>query len=125
MLRRSARAPGGGGGAPIAWGLADENGRVTLLFSTPGAPTGVGTPVPLPERTWDIQLDAWYSSPLPGATVSPRAVLPDALQQPARALYRKWGPTVADRVALAPVKLRFGQESIVKSDDGKGRLWVA
>jgi hypothetical protein len=113
------------GATTLAWGLSDTMGRVALMFPHPSAPSGVGTPPPLPARTWDVTLTAWYKTPAPGSDIPPRGTLPAVLQQTQKVLYKKWGLVPADRVILGAIKLHYGEELIVKSDGGKGRLWVA
>lgn len=112
------------GSTALAWGLADRDGRATLLFPYPAATTGVGTPPPLPSRTWSITLAAHFTPPPAGAPRPERAALAATLTQPVIPLWKRWGTAAIDQVALPAVTLRFGEELAVASDDGEGSLWA-
>jgi hypothetical protein len=107
----------------LAWGLADAEGRATLMFPYPETPEG-DSPPPLALCTWDITLAAWSATPAADAVVPARAVLSSVLAQPARSLWRRWSPVATDRVPLGTVQLRYGEELVVKSEGTSGRLLV-
>jgi hypothetical protein len=106
----------------LARGMADEAGRVTLIFPWPEIPPpfsgGVGSPPRGPalrDQTWTIQTQAYYQR-LPAESPWPNVVpalpdLRDVLSQPPATL---WTNTAAD-VPLTEAQLSFGDELIVSS----------
>jgi hypothetical protein len=109
----------------LARGMADEAGRVTLIFPWPEFPHpfsgGVGSPPRGPalrDQTWTIQTQAYYQR-LPAESHWPNAVpappdLRDVLGQPPATL---WNSSDADE-PLTEAQLNFGEELIV-SKNGK------
>ncbi len=107
-------------GRPLARGLADEQGRVVLIFAYPEMTAfdgisppamGVGSPPArgpaLKDQQWTIELRAYY------APLAPAPPLPDldaVLLQPPAALWAEF-----EQAALTEVTLRYGQELIVRS----------
>jgi hypothetical protein len=106
------------GATTLAWALTDREGHATLMFPYPAATTGVGTPPPLPARTWNITLSAWFKPPTD--EVPEYAALDSVLAQPPIGLLK----TLSPAVPLGPVTLRFGEALAVKSDDAEGFLWA-
>jgi hypothetical protein len=118
------------GGRRLARGVADENGRVALLFSYPepithplGSPPGALNSPPgaegpaLKDQQWPIELAARFdrldpSPPLEGAPVLPELV--EVLGQSPATL---WADTNRGEV-LPEVVLAYGQELVVRSIDG-------
>lgn len=132
--------------APAAWavleaftagkflgrGVADDAGRIAVIFSyptplsfapvsPPGSPLGsppVATSPPLTEQVWPLELRAFYTPDRP--VVSPPDFigevgppLPDlrfTLTQPAATLWAD-----ADQTEILETNLRFGRELILKS----------
>jgi hypothetical protein len=132
--------------APAAWavieassagkflgrGVADEAGRIALIFSfpaplafapasPPGSPLGsppVTTSPPLTEQVWPLELRAFYTPDRPVVSppdfAEPGPSLPDlrfTLSQPAATLWADAELTEA----LQETNLRFGRELILKS----------
>ncbi|HKG13602.1 MAG TPA: hypothetical protein VKB12_09685 [Pyrinomonadaceae bacterium] len=113
--------------APAAWallearitgqttvrGLADERGRVALVFPypEPAAFAEQSPPsAPFAKQEWPVQLFASY---LPQRPVPTLPSLPDALAQPRAKLWADSGLTAP----LAQATLRSGQELVVRSFD--------
>jgi hypothetical protein len=113
--------------APAAWallearvngqtavrGLADELGRVTLVFPypEPAAFAEQSPPsAPFTKQEWPVQLFASY---LPQRPVPTLPSLPDALAQPRAKLWADSGLTAS----LTQATLRSGQELVVRSFD--------
>ena len=132
--------------APAAWavieaftagkflgrGIADDMGRIAVIFSyptplafatasPPGSPLGsppIATSPPLTEQVWPLELHAFYTPVRPVASppefieeVGPP--LPDlrfTLSQPAATLWAD-----ADQTEILETNLRFGRELILKS----------
>lgn len=113
------------GGSLLARGVADEEGRVTLIFAWPELPHalsgGSGSPPhgsALRQQAWTIQLRAFYQSltaqsPLPDV-VPALLDLGDVLAQSPEAIL--WTSTAAD-TPLTDAQLHFGEELIVSSFD--------
>jgi hypothetical protein len=122
-------------GRRIAQGVADEKGRVVLIFSypapitfaspsPPGSPLGsppVASGPPLTEQVWPLGLRALYTPVRPVSPVSsplnstePDQSFPDlrfTLSQPEATL---WADAALSEVLLE-TNLRFGRELILKS----------
>jgi hypothetical protein len=110
----------------LARGMADEAGRVTLIFPWPEIPHpfsgGVGSPPRGPAlraQTWTIQTQAYYQR-LPAESPWPNVVpaLPDlraVLGQPPATL---WNSDKAN-APLTDAQLNFGDELFVSSLDHK------
>lgn len=122
------------GGRLLGRGVADEEGRVALIFPYPapqrfafGSPPG-GTPAsppaatgpPLSEQVWTLTVRAFYSP----QTAAPRPLdefdepapppfLQDVLRQREAALWEDLGASLA----LSSVPLRFGRDLVLKSRD--------
>ena len=119
-------------GKLIARGIADDAGRVAVIFSfptplsfasasPPGSPLGsppIATSPPLTEQVWPLELHAFYTPDRP--VVSPPDFaetgppLPDlrfTLSQPPATL---WGDAELTEI-LQETNLRFGRELILKS----------
>ncbi len=107
-------------GRTLARGLADEAGRVALIFAYPElnafdgiSPPAVGLGSPptrgpaLKDQQWSIELRAYYAPVTPTLSV---ADLSDILLQPPATLWSELNQT-----PLADVTLRYGQELIVRS----------
>lgn len=100
-------------GQPTVRGLADESGRVALVFPYPGPATfAEQSPpaAPFTRQEWPVQLFASY---MPQRPVPTLPSLPDALSQPRAKLW-------ADSALTAPLTqatLRSGQELVVRSVD--------
>ena len=103
--------------APIC-ALADENGRVAVIFpypeplpgsmsSPPGSPLA-GGPRQLTDQTWPIHLRVFYSPHIPTPRIPS---LEDVLNQAPATLLA----TLSPPVPLSEVRLAFSQELIVKS----------
>jgi hypothetical protein len=102
----------------IVRGLADDQGRVTVIFaypepqlstgaSPPGSPLNSGRR-PLAEQTWTLQLNGFY------AALDPTPPIPDlcqALTQGAATLYAGLSPATP----LLEATLAFGKELVLKS----------
>jgi hypothetical protein len=122
------------GGQLLGRGVADEGGRLSLIFPypapqrfAPGSPPGglVGSPPaatgpPLSEQVWTLGLRAFYSprttapAPLGDYDVPPfPPYLQDVLRQDEATL---WDDLGARRV-LPSVPLRFGRDLVLKSRD--------
>lgn len=120
------------GGRFLGRGVADEAGRIALIFpyptplsfapaSPPGSPLGsppVATSPPLTEQVWSLELRAFYtpnrpvSSPLDSSVAG--NALPDlrfTLTQPAATM---WADAEQTEI-LQETNLRFGRELILKS----------
>ena len=121
------------GGKLIGRGMADEAGRLALLFpypaplsftpaSPPGSPPGsppVATSPPLTEQVWPLELRALYTPERP--LLSPPDFIEDAgptlpdlrftLSQPAATM---WADAEQTEI-LQETNLRFGRELILKS----------
>ena len=116
-------------GSRLARGVADERGRVALIFAYPepvthalGSPPGLGVSPPgaqgpaVRDQQWTVEITASYSAlnpepPYPGASVLPNLV--DVLAQ---------GPAIiwSDSERASPLTetvLSFGQELLVRSRD--------
>jgi hypothetical protein len=113
-------------GQRLARGLADQRGRVVLIFaypelsqpviSPPDAPSGGGR-VALTQQSWPIDLKAFFS-PQPAVPAIPDwATVSNQL--PA-ALYYSLSPPQA----LAPVSLTYGRELVVTSAS-QSVLWIS
>jgi hypothetical protein len=100
-------------GQPVVRGLADELGRVALVFPYPEPATfAEQSPpsAPFTKQEWPVQLFASYLSQRPVPTLPS---LPDALAQPRAKLW-------ADSALTTPftqATLRSGQELVVRSFD--------
>ena len=107
-------------GQESAYGLADEKGRVAVIFPYPeplpgvlGSPLGsppAGEPRSLFTQQWPLQLHAFYS---------PEAVTP-ILPQLERVYQQVPATLLSSASSLLPlttVSLRFGQDLIVKSKE--------
>ncbi len=114
-------------GQPPVRGLANEQGRIALIFpypepapalvtSPPGSPPG-GARRPLSEQTWLIQLQAFYT---PRTPTLPIPHLEDVLNQAPATLLDSLSPLVA----LSDVSLAFGKELIVKSQSRSTLLLI-
>ena len=123
--------------APAAWavmeaftagkflgrGMADDAGRIAVIFSfptplsfapasPPGSPLGsppIATSAPLTEQVWPLELRAFYTPDRP--VVSPLPDLRFTLSQPAATL---WADAEQSEI-LTETNLRFGRELILKS----------
>jgi hypothetical protein len=116
----------------IGRGVADEAGRIALIFPyptplpfTPGSPPGsplgsppVATSPPLTEQVWPLELRAFYTplQPLlsPPDFIEAGTALPDlrfTLTQPAATM---WADAAQTEI-LEETNLRFGRELILKS----------
>jgi hypothetical protein len=120
------------GGKFIGRGVADDAGRIAVVFpyptplsfapaSPPGSPLGsppVATSPPLTEQLWPLELRAFYTPVRPVASPPDFAAeagppLPDlrfTLSQPAATLWAD-----ADQTEILETNLRFGRELILKS----------
>ena len=128
--------------APAAWavieaftagkflgrGIADDMGRIALIFafptplsfapaSPPGSPLGsppIATSPPLTEQVWPLELRAFYTPDRPIASpLEGGPSLPDlrfTLSQPPATLWAD-----ADQTEILETNLRFGRELILKS----------
>jgi hypothetical protein len=120
-------------GKLIGRGMADEDGRLALVFpypaplsfapaSPPGSPPGsppVATSPPLTEQVWPLELRAFYTPERP--LLSPPDFIEDAgptlpdlrftLSQPAATM---WADAEQTEI-LQETNLRFGRELILKS----------
>jgi hypothetical protein len=102
-------------GQPTVRGLADELGRVALIFPYPGPATFAEQSPPPPsapftKQEWPVQLFASY---LPQRPVPTLPSLPDALAQPRAKLWADSALTTP----LTQATLRSGQELVVRSFD--------
>lgn len=101
------------GGGPTVRGLADELGRVALVFPYP-EPSGFAEQsppsAPFTKLEWPVQLFASY---MPQRPVPTLPSLPDALAQPRAKL---WADSGLD-APLTQATLRSGQELVVRSFD--------
>ncbi|MFL6254980.1 MAG: hypothetical protein ACJ74T_08145 [Pyrinomonadaceae bacterium] len=100
-------------GGPTVRGLADEQGRVALVFPypEPAAFAEQSPPsAPFTKQEWPVQLFASY---MPQRPVPTLPSLPDALAQPRAKLWADSGLTAP----LAQATLRSGQELVVRSFD--------
>jgi hypothetical protein len=119
-------------GTFIGRGMADDAGRIAVIFpyptplsfasaSPPGSPLGsppVATSAPLTEQVWPLELRAFYTPERP--VMSPPdfieeagPALPDlrfTLSQPAATLWAD-----AEQTEILETNLRFGRELILKS----------
>jgi hypothetical protein len=114
-------------GRLIARGVADEKGRVALIFAYPapvthplGSPPAISPPgaegPSLRDQQWAIELSASFdrlspASPFPGAPALPE--LGAVLEQPPATI---WADTERNEV-LTEANLSFGQELTVRSID--------
>lgn len=125
------------GARRIAQGIADESGRVALIFSypapitfasssPPGSPLGsppLASGPPLTEQVWPLGLRALYTPdrpvPSPLNSLEPDQSFPDlrfTLSQPEATL---WADAALSEV-LEETNLRFGRELILKSRPSPG-----
>ena len=110
-------------GQPAYRGIADDQGRVAVLFAYPEAsavgagpslsPIGPADP-PLTDQTWTLGLRVHYT-PRPPGDVSPD--LCTTLSQAPASLWEDSNRTSA----LTSATLRYGRELIVRSTDTSGR----
>jgi hypothetical protein len=132
----------GGQGGPAAWAvvevdlpgqapvrsIADDTGRVAILFAYPTPPVeslaGAGSPLsplagPPPPRltnqTWTLKLRAAYRPLNMGPGLLPD--LDDVLSQPGAVM---WADLAQTRV-LTETQLQFGRETVLRSLDDSGR----
>lgn len=122
-------------GKPAAWavvtaqidgvvgifGMADEKGRVALVFPNP-APVGEGvdslTGVALTDQTWPVALAVGYAPAWGAGKVPVRAVLPGVLTQAAGTLWGKWDeadPAARAQLAAGTLILAYGAELVVRT----------
>jgi hypothetical protein len=115
------------GARRIARGVADEKGRVALIFAYPepvthalGSPPAISPPgaegPSLRDQQWTLELSASFDKlspapPFPGAPALPE--LSDVLGQSPATL---WADSLRNEV-LSEVVLSFGQELVVRSID--------
>lgn len=107
-------------------GISDEEGRLLLMFPYPepkdtspsppaGSPPG-GGPTRLVDRTWPLQLQAFYT---PGATVPKIPDLNKVFEQTPATLWR----TLSPNAPLGPQTLKYGSELILATQS-KSELWI-
>jgi hypothetical protein len=114
-------------GRPPVRGLADAQGRVALIFAYPEiVTTGLTSPpdvsplsppgggMSLREQVWPMTLQAAYERRDPVPQI---LTLGEILAQPPARLWEVFAQT-----EMAQVTLRFGQELVLKSSNGAGRL---
>lgn len=114
-------------GGPRFRGIADETGRVVVIFpypepTAPVASPPAGTTRALSNQTWNIKLAARYAHPASPPT-GPRALPLDictVLGQPQRPLLAGTSPATP----LTQATLAFGQE-LVLGGPGKRTVYVA
>jgi hypothetical protein len=114
-------------GGPRFRGIADESGRVVVIFpypepTAPAGPPPPGTTRALSNQTWNVKLAARYAHSASPPT-GPRAGLPDictVLSQPQRPLLAGTSPATP----LTQATLAFGQE-LVLVQPGKRTVYVA
>ena len=108
-------------GKLLGRGMADENGSTVVIFPYPrpeitGGSSGVlGTLVPLHSQRWSLDLEVTFQ---PDDPPPDRPDLCRALAAVPGTLLGRRAPALA----LGPVDLLFGQETIVKTD-GKSELF--
>jgi hypothetical protein len=118
-------------GQPSVWSIADNQGRVALLFPYPTPPVeslsaDIGSPLsplspvsgppigPLTEQTWTLAVRAMYR---PFDPVPRLPDLADTLEQPSAVI---WADLARTRV-LTEMQLQFGRETVLRSVDESGR----
>lgn len=114
-------------GGPRFRGIADETGRVVVIFPYPEPTAPVGPPPPgmtraLSNQTWNVKLAARYAHPASPPT-GPGAAVPNictVLSQPQRPLLAGTSPATP----LTQATLAFGQE-LVLVRPGKRTVYVA
>ena len=114
-------------GGPRFRGIADETGRVVVIFpypepTAPAGPPPPGTTRALSNQTWNIKLAARYAHPASPPT-GPGAAVPNictVLSQPQRPLLAGTSPATP----LTQATLAFGQE-LVLVRPGKRTVYVA
>ena len=114
-------------GGPRFRGIADETGRVVVIFpypepAAPAGPPPSGTTGALSYQTWDVELAARYAnpgSPPTGPDPSPFDIC-TVLGQPQRPLLTGTSPATP----LTQATLAFGQE-LVLGGPGKRTVYVA
>jgi hypothetical protein len=112
----------------LARGIADDQGRIALIFPYPepasplfGSPPDflasppAGTRIPLGEQEWSVELEAAYTRHSAEDSISGDRIpeLSEILSQPPATL---WADSQAGQ-PLDPVKLKFGRELVVRSTD--------
>jgi hypothetical protein len=95
-------------GQLLARGLADEAGRLVLIFPYPEP--NLASHIPLTQQVWSLQLQAAYAW---SATVPPSPDLEAALAQPSATLWQD----SARSLPLTQANLSFGRELILRSVD--------
>lgn len=111
-------------GRLIARGIADENGRIALLFQYPAprytllsSPLGsplIGGGRPLFSQSWDLKLSAYYS---PVSPLEPDDELPDLHSILSQRSGSLWEDATMTR-PLTHVSLQYGRELILRSSEG-------
>jgi len=114
-------------GGPRFRGIADETGRVVVIFpypepTAPAGPPPPGTTRALSNQTWNVKLAARYAHP-GSPPIGPGAAVPNictVLSQPQRPLLAGTSPATP----LTQATLAFGQE-LVLVRPGKRTVYVA
>ncbi|MCA1815502.1 MAG: hypothetical protein LC746_03690 [Acidobacteria bacterium] len=115
----------------IGRGMSDARGSLALIFPFPEpVTTAVASPLEsqpsvrspkLYEQTWEVSLGAAYAGVAEGATVAEIPDLRATLEQLALAPARLWRDH-AGGAELTGVALRFGRETVLKTEDAAGTL---
>jgi len=113
----------------LARGMADDKGRVALIFAYPepvthvlGSPPGAGSSPPgaqgpsLRDQQWLIGLSAFYSRLSPAPAIVGGPTIPELTEVLSQTAATVWEDSERGR-ALSESVLSFGQELIVRSTD--------